>query len=72
MSKYQELPQETLDGMPNSEVSKYYKLMDDKALRDKYAMAALTGLLATGNGGSAGAVEEAFSIANKCMIERDK
>ena len=58
MSKHKTLPKETL--------------LELKHIRDEYARAALTGLLATGNGGSADAVEEAFSIANRCMEERDK
>lgn len=74
MSKYQELPQETLDGMSNKELPQYYKMMGDKWLRDKYAMAALTGLLGNPNWNSnlRDAVDDSFVVANKCMEERDK
>ena len=74
MSKYQELPQETLDGMSQQELNTYWKMMDDKAVRDKYARAALTGLLVGVEDMEAtnGAINLAFIVADKCMVERDK
>ena len=74
MSKYQTLPKETLDGMTKIEVDNYWNMMELKHIRDEYARAALTGLLVGVESMEAtnGAINLAFIVADKCMVERDK
>lgn len=71
MSTFKKLSQHELDGMSRKDLDAYYEAMDAHQLRDKFAMAALTGLV-VGRVDVSDAVAEAYELADAAMIERDK
>lgn len=74
MSTFKKLPQHELDGMSRKDLDDYYGAMDAHQLRDKFAMAALTGLVAGDRDEwrTSEFARCAFDLADLMMIERDK
>ena len=74
MSYFKELPQSEIDAMSRKDMDEYYNKRELNHIRDKFAMAALTGLLVGVEDMEAtnGAINLAFIVADKSMVERDK
>jgi len=74
MSYFKELTQSEIDALSRKDMDEYYNKRELNHIRDKFAMAALTGLI--GNKGRTAfiddTVKDAFKMADKMMVERVK
>lgn len=71
---HKELSEQELNGMSDKELNKYFKQQTENTLRDKFAMAALTGLISNENwiNNIDDTVDDAYVIADAMMEERIK